>query len=653
MATSTTEAEYVAAASCCGQVLWIQNQMLDYGFNFMNTKIYIDNESTICIVKNPVYHSKTKHIAIRHHFIRDAYEKKLIQVLKIHTDDNAVLEYNPGSICHLETKDKDDGKIYFKRMYICFKGIKQAIGRDGNNQMYPIAWVVVGVENKDNWAWFMSLFQEDLELGYGGGVTVISDGHKGLIEAVAGILPDSEHRQCARHIYANFKKKWSGLQYKRLFWGAASCIVDSQFLLKMEEIKELDPTAYKCFDARIVPARGKPIITMLEDIRIYVMQRICHMNKVLVKLEDKITLSVRKRLEYLKEKQSWLVYPSGFREVEVRRGDYAYGFNLHTKHRGCKFWELSGIPCVHAMAAYYHMKMELELGIIKFLLKQSWYNAYQYSIRPVPGSKLWKTYDNPSPYPPIERKRLGRPRKQRIIHLTEDDNHVTRLGRVMHCHTCWEVGHNKKGCQNQPRPKPLGLDTTIGNTNVIDGSSKKRGTIRIGSPIKRGEDNQVTEDTSMGDANLIAEEYQHKIDMEALAEVQREIAAEDAEQERIRQIWVENEASDLYWENMAKEFRDDELNRPEDSLEAAYSFDTISKIRDDELNVHQVSMDLPVNEAPENCTTEESQVQDPDPKPTIPTQESQVHTRSKIRKQVAATTRSTADKAFDVSDDED
>ncbi|GKB54622.1 putative ribonuclease H-like domain-containing protein [Tanacetum coccineum] len=82
------EAEYVAAANCYGQVLWIQNQMLDYGFNFMNTKIYIDNESTICIVKNLVYHSKTKHIAIRHHFIRDAYEKKLIQVLKIHTDDN-------------------------------------------------------------------------------------------------------------------------------------------------------------------------------------------------------------------------------------------------------------------------------------------------------------------------------------------------------------------------------------------------------------------------------------------------------------------------------------------------------------------------------------------------------------------------------------
>ncbi|GKF55233.1 hypothetical protein Tco_0165573 [Tanacetum coccineum] len=85
---STTGAEYVAAANYCGQVLWIQNQLLDYGYNFMNTKIFIDIERTICVVKNPVFHSKTKHIEIRHHFIRDSYEKKLIQVIKIHTDLN-------------------------------------------------------------------------------------------------------------------------------------------------------------------------------------------------------------------------------------------------------------------------------------------------------------------------------------------------------------------------------------------------------------------------------------------------------------------------------------------------------------------------------------------------------------------------------------
>ncbi|GJT90942.1 putative ribonuclease H-like domain-containing protein [Tanacetum coccineum] len=125
VATSTTEAEYVAAASCCGQVLWIQNQMLDYGFNFMNTKIYIDNESTICIVKNPVYHSKTKHIAIRHHFIRDAYEKKLIQVLKIHTDDNVAdlltKAFDVSSVKYEETSEEScPSEMIFQKLFGVF-----------------------------------------------------------------------------------------------------------------------------------------------------------------------------------------------------------------------------------------------------------------------------------------------------------------------------------------------------------------------------------------------------------------------------------------------------------------------------------------------------------------------------------------------------
>ncbi|GJV00162.1 ribonuclease H-like domain, reverse transcriptase, RNA-dependent DNA polymerase [Tanacetum coccineum] len=90
VANSTTEAKYIAASNCCGQVLLIQNQLLDYGYNFRQTKIHIDNESIIYIVKNPVFHSKTKHIEIRHHFIRDSKEKKLIQMIKIYTYQNVV-----------------------------------------------------------------------------------------------------------------------------------------------------------------------------------------------------------------------------------------------------------------------------------------------------------------------------------------------------------------------------------------------------------------------------------------------------------------------------------------------------------------------------------------------------------------------------------
>ena len=75
VAISTAEAEYVAAGRCCAQLLWIQNQLLDYGFKFLKTPIYCDNTSAIQITQNPVQHSKTKHIEIRHHFIRDNVEK--------------------------------------------------------------------------------------------------------------------------------------------------------------------------------------------------------------------------------------------------------------------------------------------------------------------------------------------------------------------------------------------------------------------------------------------------------------------------------------------------------------------------------------------------------------------------------------------------
>ncbi|GJU74071.1 putative ribonuclease H-like domain-containing protein [Tanacetum coccineum] len=121
VANSTTEVEYVAASNCCVEVLWIQNQLLDYGYNFMNTKIFIDNESTICIVKNLVFHLKTKHIEIRHHFIRDSYEKRLIQVNKIHTDHN---------VADLLTKAFDMRDIHEERGYSMERAATTAAGLD-------------------------------------------------------------------------------------------------------------------------------------------------------------------------------------------------------------------------------------------------------------------------------------------------------------------------------------------------------------------------------------------------------------------------------------------------------------------------------------------------------------------------------------------
>jgi hypothetical protein len=75
VALSTAEAEYIAAGACCSQVLWIAQQMRDLGFDYKSIPVKCDNTSAISISKNPVQHSRTKHIDVRHHFIRDHVEK--------------------------------------------------------------------------------------------------------------------------------------------------------------------------------------------------------------------------------------------------------------------------------------------------------------------------------------------------------------------------------------------------------------------------------------------------------------------------------------------------------------------------------------------------------------------------------------------------
>ncbi|GKA52061.1 60S ribosomal protein L34 [Tanacetum coccineum] len=297
--------------------------------------------------------------------------------------------------------DHEDGQV---------KGeLLTAMGRDGNNQMFPIAWAVVNIENNDNWQWFLACICEDLMLGQGAYLTIISDGHKGLMEVVRTMLPYAEHRQCARHIYANFKKKWN----------------------------------------------------------------------------DTITPSIRKQIEHLKITQRyWTVCPCGDNNYEVRKGDESFGVNIEKRICSCNWWTLSGVPCVHTVAAYCFLKTDPALGVSPWYSKRMWQNAYSYFIKPVGGSAMWPNTREDPPLPPVQRKMPGRPRKLRIKHVTERDNVISRSGRQMTCQVCWQKGHNKKTCKNEPQPKPTkekkkpgrkkagdaGPSTAAGSATVVDES---------------------------------------------------------------------------------------------------------------------------------------------------------------------------------------
>ena len=82
----TAEAEYIANGSCCSQLLWMKKVLIDYGISQDTIVVYCDNSSAIDIYKNSVQHSKTKHIDIRYHFIRDLVERKIVCLEYIPTE---------------------------------------------------------------------------------------------------------------------------------------------------------------------------------------------------------------------------------------------------------------------------------------------------------------------------------------------------------------------------------------------------------------------------------------------------------------------------------------------------------------------------------------------------------------------------------------
>lgn len=83
----TAEAEYVATASCCAQLLWIKQQLRDFGVDIGCVPILCDDTSAINIAKNPCQHKRTKHIDSRHHFLRDNVEKGNISIKFCNTEN--------------------------------------------------------------------------------------------------------------------------------------------------------------------------------------------------------------------------------------------------------------------------------------------------------------------------------------------------------------------------------------------------------------------------------------------------------------------------------------------------------------------------------------------------------------------------------------
>nr|GEY38501.1 retrovirus-related Pol polyprotein from transposon TNT 1-94 [Tanacetum cinerariifolium] len=85
-AISSTESEYIALSGCCAQILWMRSQLTDYGLGFNKIPMYCDNESAISLCCNNVQHSRSKHIDIRYHFIKEQVKNEVIELYFVNTE---------------------------------------------------------------------------------------------------------------------------------------------------------------------------------------------------------------------------------------------------------------------------------------------------------------------------------------------------------------------------------------------------------------------------------------------------------------------------------------------------------------------------------------------------------------------------------------
>ncbi|GKC76372.1 hypothetical protein Tco_1127146 [Tanacetum coccineum] len=88
LAISTTEAEYVSAGKACQQALWMKQALVDYDIKLDDITVLCDNKGAIDLSINPILHSRTKHIEIQHHFLRDNVQKGNITIEKVASEDN-------------------------------------------------------------------------------------------------------------------------------------------------------------------------------------------------------------------------------------------------------------------------------------------------------------------------------------------------------------------------------------------------------------------------------------------------------------------------------------------------------------------------------------------------------------------------------------
>lgn len=306
-----------------------------------------------------------------------------------------------------------------------------------------------------------------------------------MLPAIEQLFPYCEHRFCVRHILANFRLRFQGKEVKDLLWSSARASHHVAFKKQMDKLARLNNEAYqylknippnhwtrshfltniRCdmllnnlcesFNSLILDARTKGLITMCEMIRTKLMKRIHTKRDAMRKCQTVYCPKILKKLE--KNKQlSWFYKTdwSGGEKYQVSGHEEQFVVDKRGKTCSCRRWDLTGIPCCHAISALYYNNDD-PCDYIDDCYKVSTYlKTYSHLINPTNGKDMWPK----STMPPIIANEAPKPKKGRrqMMRKKESDEgsngtkkgivngKVSKKGIVMHCSICGSTEHNKR-----------------------------------------------------------------------------------------------------------------------------------------------------------------------------------------------------------------
>ncbi|KAJ6842099.1 uncharacterized protein M6B38_303390 [Iris pallida] len=407
-----------------------------------------------------------------------------------------IMGANPGSVATLATSVDAKFRRCFISFYASLHGFENgcrplifldkicltvnnfwkllvAASVDGENEIFPVAFAIVEEETPDSWHWFL------LQLKYAitsQRVTIVSSRQKGLDECVPQVFEDCYHGYSLLHLIEDFKavlKKgpWSDQQKGSMvdsLKGAALAYLVEDFNSYIEKINDISKDVgkwvmstkpdswsnalfrggrYDHFSSDIINSLSDWITIKDESSAVEIM------NALLVKMmdmidsrqqasstwEDTLTPSMEKRLQKeMSRARSLNVICSTETVFEVRCSTVNV-VDIGNWECTCKRWQISGLPCMHAIAVFDRIGRSVYDYCSKYLTRESYAVTYSTPIRPIPDFNLMKFIIPSSSYPPPSNRPPERPRRKRI-------NPYKTSTRPLRCSRCRVVGHNKATC---------------------------------------------------------------------------------------------------------------------------------------------------------------------------------------------------------------